>query len=348
VANRLNQLLKQWQGSKDTQKWVLATIIETDGSSYRKAGAMMMINDLGQYFGLLSGGCLESDIMLQARRCWDSGRNRIVEYDMREEEDLAWKLGIGCGGMVRILLQPVDEANQYLQLDSLYALLESNQTAEYCQVINEQVPLNTLKTLTLKQAAPEQATSNQVALKEADIDRDTETQQVVFKQYLKPAPHLAVFGGGVDSRPVVAIATQLGWQVTLVDPRTSYARNGHFDNSVNVVREAIESLEQSRWLQQIDMAIIMTHNIKLDAQSLALVQKSSAKYVGMLGPIHRTERVLDLIPTTREQLVKPLANPVGLRLGGELPESIALSMLSEAHAFIEQQNGLSISGILRQ
>ncbi|ABG41029.1 protein of unknown function DUF182 [Paraglaciecola sp. T6c] len=348
MANRLNQLLKQWLSQKDTQKWVLATIIETDGSSYRKAGAMMMINDLGQYFGLLSGGCLESDIMLQARRCWDSGRNRIVEYDMREEEDLAWKLGIGCGGMVRILLQPVDEANQYLQLDSLYALLESNQTAEYCQVINDQVPLNTLKTLTLKQAAPEQAKSIEGALKKADTDRKTETQQGVFKQYLKPAPHLAVFGGGVDARPVVAIATQLGWQVTLVDPRTSYARNGHFDNSVSVVRDAIESLEQNRWLQQIDMAIIMTHNIKLDAQSLALVQKSSAKYVGMLGPIHRTDRVLDLIPTTREQLVKPLANPVGLRLGGELPESIALSMLSEAHAFIEQQNGLSISGILRQ
>ena len=353
MANRLNQLLKQWQGSKNSQKWVLATIIETDGSSYRKAGAMMMINDLGQYFGLLSGGCLESDIMLQARRCWDSRRNRIVEYDMREEEDLAWKLGIGCGGMVRILLQPVDEANQYLQLDSLYALLENNQTAEYCQVINEQAPLNTLKKLTSKQVnpeqlTPEQATSSQLALKEADIDGDNETQQVVFKQYLKPAPHLAVFGGGVDARPVVSIATQLGWQVTLVDPRTSYARNGHFDNSVNVVRDAIESLEQSQWLQQIDMVIIMTHNITLDAKSLALAQKSSAKYVGMLGPIHRTDRVLDLIPTTREKLVKPLANPVGLRLGGELPESIALSMLSEAHAFIEQQNGLSISGILPQ
>ena len=262
MANRLNQLLKQWQGSKNSQKWVLATIIETDGSSYRKAGAMMMINDLGQYFGLLSGGCLESDIMLQARRCWDSRRNRIVEYDMREEEDLAWKLGIGCGGMVRILLQPVDEANQYLQLDSLYALLENNQTAEYCQVINEQAPLNTLKKLTSKQVnpeqlTPEQATSSQLASEEADIDGDNETQQVVFKQYLKPAPHLAVFGGGVDARPVVSIATQLGWQVTLVDPRTSYARNGHFDNSVNVVRDAIESLEQSQWLQQIDMVIII-------------------------------------------------------------------------------------------
>jgi xanthine/CO dehydrogenase XdhC/CoxF family maturation factor len=326
VANRLNQLLKQWQSSKDTQKWVLATIIETDGSSYRKPGAMMMINDLGQYHGLLSGGCLESDIMLQARRCWDSKLNRIVEYDMREEEDLAWKLGIGCGGMVRILLQPVDESNQYLQLDALYSLLENNKIAEYGQVVHEKAPQNIMR--------------------EASVDAVLEHEAGVFKQLLKPAPHLAVFGGGVDARPVVAIAAQLGWQVTLVDPRTSYARSGHFDSGVKMVREAIESLGSRKWLHQIDMAIIMTHNIKLDAQSLALVQKSSAKYVGMLGPVHRTDRVLELIPTTREKLVKPLANPVGLRLGGELPESIALSMLSEAHAFIEQQAGQSISGIL--
>ena len=326
MANRLNQLLKQWRASKDTQKWVLATIIETDGSSYRKAGAMMMINDLGQYYGLLSGGCLESDIMLQARRCWDSGRNRIVEYDMREEEDLAWKLGIGCGGMVRILLQPVDNNNHYLQLDNLYGLLEDNQAVEYCQIIDEQLPQNSLTI--------------------ANPEHQAISKPGMFSQVLKPAPHLAVFGGGVDARPVVAIALQLGWQITLVDPRTSYARDGHFDASVSLVRHAIDSLTQSPWLQQIDMAIIMTHNIKLDAQSLALVQSSSAKYVGMLGPTHRTDRVLELMPMTREQLVKPLANPVGLLLGGELPESIALSMLSEAHAFIEQQDGQSISGIL--
>lgn len=327
VANRLNQLLKQWRGSKDSQKWVLATIIETDGSSYRKAGAMMMINDLGQYYGLLSGGCLESDIMLQARRCWESGRNRIVEYDMREEEDLAWKLGIGCGGMVRILLQVVAKEYQYLQLDTLYALLENNQAGEYCQLIDEHSPQNSVKVV--------------------GAEHQVIHELGMFKQVLKPAPHLAVFGGGVDARPVVAIALQLGWQITVIDPRTSYARTGHFDASVNLVRQDIESLGESAWLQHIDMAIIMTHNIKLDAQSLTLVQLSSAKYVGMLGPVHRTDRVLDLVPAKRAQLLKPLANPIGLRLGGDLPESIALSMLSEAHAFIEQQDGQSISGMLK-
>jgi xanthine dehydrogenase accessory factor len=327
MSNRLNQLLKHWLASKDSQQWVLATIIETDGSSYRKAGAMMMINSLGQYFGLLSGGCLESDIMLQARRCWDTGHNRIIEYDMREEEDLAWQLGIGCGGMVRILLQPVSRENQYLSLDNLYQYLGNNQRCEYQQVIHQQGPENTL-------------------LPCVGTELATDDSRPCFSQIIKPAPHLALFGGGVDARPVVAIAMQLGWQLTLIDPRISYARSGQFDPSITIVRQSLDELAGSAWLQHIDMALIMTHNIQLDGQSLALVQNSSACYVGMLGPIHRTDRVLAHGKLQRKDLVKPLANPVGLRLGGELPESIALSMLAEAHAYIEQADGQSISGIL--
>lgn len=328
MANRLNQLLKNWLACKDSQKWVLATIIETDGSSYRKAGAMMMINDLGQYFGLLSGGCLESDIMLQARRCWESGHNRIIQYDMREEEDLAWQLGIGCGGMVKILLQPVSAANQYLSLDKLYQYLQNMQSCEYQQCIDQNWPENTLQL----------GVSGELS---------SGPSGKCFRQIIKPAPHLAVFGGGGDARPVVAIALQLGWHVTLVDPRISYARRGQFDSAISIVRQPIDELGDTDWLKQIDMALIMTHNIKLDAQSLALVQCSSAVYVGMLGPLHRTERVLGQINLVRDELVKPLANPAGLRLGGELPESIALSMLAEAHACIEQADGQSISGILR-
>ncbi len=101
-------------------------------------------------------------------------------------------------------------------------------------------------------------------------------------------------------------------------------------------------------LSQIDAALILTHNITLDAAALALVQSSSAKYVGLLGPIHRTDRVLDIAKLSRDNLTKPLANPVGFRLGGELPESIALSMISEAHAVLEKADGLSISGVLKQ
>jgi xanthine dehydrogenase accessory factor len=112
-------LLNNWYEQRDELEWVIATIIGTEGSSYRKPGAMMMINSLGQYHGLISGGCLESDIMRQSRQCWMSGKNIIIQYDMREEEDITWQLGIGCGGLVRILLQPVSADNAYLKLIEL-------------------------------------------------------------------------------------------------------------------------------------------------------------------------------------------------------------------------------------
>ena len=335
MANRITQLLTYWTEDRDKHLWVLATIIQTDGSSYRKAGAMMLINDMGQYFGLLSGGCLESDIMRQARRCWDNKQNRIIEYDMREEEDLAWQLGIGCGGMVKILLQPVHADNDYLKLDEMNRYLELRQKVEYHQQIDEGFPLN--------QVIPMMDPRQNIT---AHIHSNTNID--IFVQQLKPVPLLAVFGAGVDAKPVVSIAAELGWQVLLVDSRVGYAKVEFFPKASQIIRQSLDTLHDAAWLRQIDAALILTHNIKLDAAALTLVQNSSASYVGLLGPIHRTDRVLDIAMLTRNDLTKPLANPAGLRLGGELPESIALSMLSEAHAALEQADGLSISGVLNQ
>lgn len=332
MANSIAQLLALWSTQKDTMKWVLATIIETDGSSYRKAGAMMLFNDLGQYYGLLSGGCLESDIMRQARRCWDNGKNRIIEYDMREEEDLAWQLGIGCGGMVKILLQAVGATNDYLSLEKLHQLLLKRQYVYYRQAVDENFPKNAI-------------------LKENDIDQFIPGLQRLdaatsFNHKLSPPPLIAVFGGGVDAKPVATIAFEMGWQVLLVDPRVGYAKLEHFPTVLNIERGAIETLASKAWLQQISVAFVLTHNIKLDAQALSLLQNSSASYVGLLGPKHRTVRVLDTAGISMHELKKTLANPVGLKLGGELPESIALSMLAEAHAYLEGGNGASFSGLI--
>ncbi|MEP1446791.1 MAG: XdhC family protein [Paraglaciecola sp.] len=334
MSNRISQLLRHWTANRDKQLWVLATIIETDGSSYRKAGAMMLINDLGQYFGLLSGGCLESDIMRQARRCWENQRSRIIEYDMREEEDLAWQLGIGCGGMVRILLQPVHAKNDYLKLEELNHYLEARQEVEYVQQVDEGLPVNEVRVIGKSHTDTGSSSSK-------------ESPQL-FVHRLNPAPLIAVFGAGVDARPLVAMACELGWQVLLVDPRVGYAKPEYFTKATEIIRQPIAQLDSASWLGQIDVALILTHNIKLDAAALRLVQGSSAKYVGLLGPTHRTDRVLAIAELSRSDLSKPLANPVGLRLGGELPESIALSMLAEAHAVLEKADGLSISGILNQ
>ncbi|GAC14864.1 XdhC family protein [Aliiglaciecola lipolytica] len=336
MANTLSAILSKWFEKKDTCQWVLATIFETQGSSYRKPGAHMLINDLGEYHGLLSGGCLESDIMLQSRKCWDNGQGRIVEYDMTEEEDLAWKLGIGCGGLVKILLQPISAQNDYLNLDKVYSRINHNGHCRYAQAISSGIPQVEFDDL-----------SRDVTKKTHLVDR---SGQLYLEQILCPPVNLCVFGAGVDARPVVNFAVNLGWRVTLVDPRTSHGRRQYFDGVQQIIKQPMKSLVENAheltWLKETDAIIIMSHNLSIDAQAVLLSAKSKAKYVGMLGPIHRTQRVFVLVDLDRRDYPIPFANPIGLRLGGELPESIALSMVSEVHCFLEQQDGNSISGIL--
>jgi xanthine/CO dehydrogenase XdhC/CoxF family maturation factor len=273
---------------------------------------------------------------------------------MREEEDIAWQLGIGCGGLVRILLQAVNANNDYLQLVQLREYINQNQACKYIQYLNEGFPNNKLE-LMLKGEEGTLPANHHLSPQEQNDNKE------YFEHIIKPSLKLAIFGGGIDAIPVATIAAKLGWHVTIADPRTGYARQSQFVEAKQIVKTPLSDTNEHTWLLNIDAIVIMTHNLKLDAQALNLAQNSTATYVGMLGPTHRTDRVLKEAGLTRTELnlqtqahsssvtkvlTKPLANPIGLRLGGELPESIALSMLAEIHAFMEQCDGKSISNIL--
>ncbi|CAI3798329.1 putative xanthine dehydrogenase subunit A [Rheinheimera sp. MM224] len=335
MSNQLMNLLYSWQKQKDEMQWVLATIFETAGSSYRKSGAMMLINSMGQYKGLLSGGCLEADIMRRARQCWDSGKNRIIQYDMREEDDLSWTLGLGCGGMVKILLQPIVAQHGYLGLPELMMKLEAQQRCGYVQQLNEDIPSNYL--VPVEEAERSLAEGEKAGQFEKD-------GSVFLLHCLKPPPFVAVFGGGLDAKPLVSMAIELGWRVKLIDPRPANAREAYF-RGAELFKKEILSLESEPWLHNLDAAIVMSHNIELDAQALTVLKEQKLKYLGVLGPEHRTARVLKLAGLSAADLPVRLANPMGLRLGGDLPESIALSVLAEVHAVLENQNAESISGL---
>jgi xanthine/CO dehydrogenase XdhC/CoxF family maturation factor len=335
MNNHINNLVNHWYPERHKVDWVLATVIRTEGSSYRKPGAMMLINALGQYFGLVSGGCLESDIMRKARQCLTTSENLLVTYDMREEHDLAWQLGIGCGGKVDILLQPISESNHWLELDKVYAWLNDRQGCRYSIHTASIEPMNSaiiIESLSINDKNPHQR-----------VNQETEN---TIELTLIPSPHLAVFGGGVDARPLVNMAFEMGWHVTLYDHRAGYARESDFPKVEHIVNTPYEELRTEGWLQNVDAAVVMGHNVVFDAKALALLQLSNADYIGLLGPTHRTEKVLSEAKLSFDSLSKPLANPIGLNLGGDLPESIALSILSEIHAFMHQTMGESISHFL--
>lgn len=313
----MSNLLNKWFESKDDTQWVLGTVYKTEGSAYRKAGSYMLINEQGQQFGLLSGGCLEADIVLNSRKVMEYENTVMLVYDSTDEDDIAFQFGLGCGGKVYIMLQLITTNND-LGLCEVLELLRERQPGVYYQKIG----------------------TNQSYVKtiQGTLTHSSEIELIDNEQWLVtnilPEPHILIIGGGVDAIPVVNIAKQLGWTVTLVDPRVSNARRENFPTADFVLRKIDENLISHVKKLRIEAVIIMSHSINIDADALFKIQTLDLKYVGLLGPIHRFDEVLKKAGLIKASLKTTISSPAGFDIGGQLPESIALSILSECHGFL--------------
>lgn len=336
-SNQLPDLLDHWYPKRDSQAWVLGTVYQTAGPCYRKPGAMMLFNDTGQQFGLLSGGCLEGDIQQHAAQVMHSGQAKTLCYDGSDEDDLAFQLGIGCGGVVSILLQAVTPANNYLALDQLREQLQRGACAHFEQQIPAQ-PSGPAR-------AQWQPVLRQALLSKAQRQHRNGQQWLVTP--VKPAPQLLVVGAGVDAQPLVSMAAQLGWTITLCDHRPANGRLAYFPEAKRVIRCLPEQLPDDIGLPAWDAAIVMSHNLKLDAQAIKALQQAPAlQYLALLGPHARKLRVLAMAGLAETSLALPIAGPAGIDLGGELPESIALSIVAQCHRVLNRGSGQPLSGIL--
>ncbi|WP_027859639.1 XdhC family protein [Marinobacterium jannaschii] len=333
MSNHLIALLSQWYPERDRTDWVLGTVYKTEGPCYRKAGAMMLFSGLGQQLGMLSGGCLESDIQTHARRIMQQGHNQLLCYDGSDEDDLSFQLGIGCGGTVYIQLQPVNAANHYLQLDRLLQLLQQRRHALYYQPIGEEHAPVHLEIL-------DQPAESAARLQQLE-------QQPTLITPITPPPHITIIGGGLDARPVATIAKQLGWQISLWDPRPANGRREFFMQVDHLFGADISELIDHLHRQPAQAAILMSHNIQLDAGALQALHQLPLRYIALLGPNNRKQRVLQEAGLACSDFYFPLAGPAGLSIGGELPESIALSIISECHAALFGRHGGSFSDALQ-
>lgn len=326
MANQLSNLLAEWYPNRDSYDWVLGTVYKTEGPCYRKAGAMMLFNSIGQQFGMLSGGCLESDIQVHARKVMQTGKPATLCYDGSDEDDLSFQLGIGCGGTVYIMLYPVHADNGYQQLDKLHHTLTQRESALYRQPI----PTNGA----IAQAQFVSHIGSIIHETQTSIQNDNGTDWLVIP--VEPEPHLLVVGGGIDARPVVAMAKQLGWKVSVWDPRPANARKEFFMDADMLLRDPVEALPVFVEQQQVDAAVMMSHSISMDATALAQLNTVSLKFMALLGPEQRKQQVMERAGLTESDLLQSLSGPAGLDIGGELPESIALSILSECHSVIHK------------
>ena len=326
MTTHLHSILTQWYSQRDECRWVLGSVIAIEGSNYRKTGAMILVNELGQYFGLISGGCLEKSLLLEVKKVLTYNRPQRVCYDSTEHSDSPWAMSLGCGGKVTILLQPICATNQYQQLHLLHQALQSRTPVSYGISLRDEHACNQVYTHQQLQAM---GTAPNSQAEEFTLD----TGQTQLLVPVRPTTHIVIFGGGIDAIPLVQMASVLGWQVTLVDQRSGYAQAGNFSGAQRILRSSPDTPEVAALLTTVDAAIVMTHNIDRDAEALHALQAFDVGYVGLLGPTHRKQKVLKRAGLVNTPLA--LYGPMGIAIGGDLPESVALSTLAQCHQILE-------------
>ncbi len=321
---------------------VLATVVATAGSTYRKPGARMLIRSDGRHIGLLSGGCLEADLQTHAREVLETRVARALEYDMRGPDEVLFGVGAGCEGAIRVLLEPAASSSLAARALALAAEASARHEPTALVMIHEAAAL-ALGTYAVAAPLPtaliEAATRAITGGVSVSIDVGGEHGRVrAFVQYLAPPPHLLICGAGPDAEPVVAAARALGWRVTIADHRAAFLERGNFPGA-RMVRADAEDLSSVVDLRRCHAAVVMSHVLAADAAYLGVLAVEHApRYVGLLGPRTRRERLLRLLDCTAAATLEArLRSPVGLNLGAMTPESIALSIASEVHAWLAGQ-----------
>ncbi len=345
----------------DGKAAALATVVKVRGSAYRRPGARMLITEEGQTTGAVSGGCLERDVILRAQRVIERGETTLATYDTTDEDDVVYGVGLGCRGVIQILIEPLPRASKPCYLPLLEELLRRRETGVLATVWRVGGPIEARvgSRLLLSRSGRlwDDIGDPQLA---ARIDEDAREvlrtlrsatrvyrlaagQAEVFLELLRPPVPLVLFGGGEDAVPLVRGAFELGWHVTVVDGRPAAASRARFPRADAVVLCHPEQVPEQVRLDGETVAVVMTHSYLTDLRLLEVLLPSPVRYLGLLGPKSRSERLLqDLsqagIRTTAAQRDRLYA-PVGLDLGAETSEEIALAILVEIRAVLAGRAG---------
>lgn len=322
---------------------VLATVVHVTGSAYRRPGGRMLIVPDGRRIGCISGGCLEGEIVRKAWWFTESGAPVVRVYDTTSEDDAVWEFGLGCNGVVHVMLERVNTPETAAMLDFLDAHRAARKPAVVATVIRTgarseihignrlwldefSAPVGSLLGSGIESHVMEHA---------ADALRENKSRLAhvgttdVFVERIAPALSLAVFGAGHDAIPLVNFAKQLGWEVTVADGRPAYARPERFPGASRVVRLTPADPLRDIAIDNATAVVMMTHNYPLDLLLLPRILALGPRYLGLLGPRERAARLFSELGLAQPDYVHA---PAGLDAGCDSPEAIALSIVTEIQA----------------
>ncbi len=347
--NEIQSILDAWHSADLNQSpGVIATIVHVEGSAYRRPGARMFMLPNGERTGTISGGCLEGDVSKKAWWLTDSGKPVVRIYDTTSEDEAIWEFGLGCNGVVKVLLErtdmeSADEAMRFLdhctkkrEAGVIAVVIRASHASGFA--VGDRLMLDangvwggSLRDRELVSQAEDVLLKGKNRLVESE-DCDA------FVEHIAPPVELTIFGAGHDAIPLVAIAKEVGWHVTVADGRPAYAKTDRFPGVDRIVLLSRDSFFE---IGTESVVVLMTHNYPQDRDLLRQMFALRPAYLGVLGPKKRTERLLEEIGV--EVSVDGLHAPAGLDIGADTPQAIALSIVAEIQAVLAGRGG----GMLR-
>ncbi|PIQ21777.1 MAG: alanine dehydrogenase [Cytophagales bacterium CG18_big_fil_WC_8_21_14_2_50_42_9] len=355
------------EAQKQNKQTALATVVHVQGSSYRRPGARMLVTEEGQLTGAISGGCLEGDALRKARQVMVRQKAKLVMYDTTDEDDAKLGVGLGCNGIIYILIEPIQAGNptnpiqllkKYLSvrqkavLITLFSLqdLHAEQTGT-CYFQNEagEITNNFTDKQTAELLQPIIAYALQHTVSGITTIDLLEGAQNAFVEVLQPPVRLVIIGAGNDTMPLLQMANILGWQTIVVDGRAPYATTARFPTAHQVIVSKPNQVLAYFNSDERTVFALMTHNYNYDIAMLRQLVELNIPYIGTLGPKKKLDRMLEELEAegiflTQNQRNK-IYGPAGLNIGAETAEEIALSIVAEIKAALTRKNGTSLRNL---
>ncbi|MFJ7727675.1 XdhC family protein [Neobacillus sp. NPDC097160] len=299
---------------------VLATIVRVKGSAYKKEGSSMLFFADGRQIGMLTAGCLETDLAIQVKEVFAKQEAMLVQYDLFDEDDLGWGQGAGCNGTIDILIEPVTEKVKedfklvktlLSQHKPVIGLKKLDDLGEYIFIEEEGEPFGNWS----GRIPVIEFTSKSGVMSGAPT---------VFQQTVQPKPRLIVFGAGPDAIPLASLAAETGFSVVVCDWRETYCQKKYFPRAKELILGFPPKLLKQISFSPYDFVVVMTHHFQRDQEIVKMVLNKNIRYLGVLGPRERTKRLLK-----SEDIPNWIHSPIGAAIGAKGPVEIAVSVMAE-------------------
>lgn len=327
----------------------LALVVRVEGSSYRRIGARMLVTDTGQLTGGISGGCLEGDALKRAKLAIAQQKASLVTYDTSDDDPFQIGVGLGCNGIIDVLLCPINPSDASNPVAILSEVKNSRQSVVVLTVVGikgqssdfelgntylpHHQPVN-LQNLTFEYV--EKCKNSQKSFTQNIVLGNDLSLNILF-EFLPPALHLLVHGSNYDIYPMAKLAKEIGWKVSV------FCNVLKVNTAIFEMADEVLPKETLPIIDEFSACVLMAHDYQTDFDNLCQYLKTDIKYIALLGPKKRTEKMFlalknqDYILTNSD--LARIYSPAGLDIGATFPEEIALSILAEIKACFTSRNG---------